>query len=344
MREMASSFVLRSQAQAVYSPRNIGHFGLNLKRYAHFTSPIRRYSDLVVHRALIRQLGLGKDGLAAEVGERAAGEPGRAPLAHRAPGHGGRAPRLRAAGGAVPGRPRRRGVPGPGDHASSISACSSPWTRPVPRAWSRSRPWATTPSSSTSATRRWSGSAPARPSRWATGSRSSWSRPTRSRARSCSASTRTSPARGPCWPGPPGRRAGRARSWAAAARPRAAAPPPLLTGHAPPAAGMARPRADHAHRDAGRHDLLAGDPAALAGAGARRASTPSRSASTPRPAGSASSWWRRSSPRLVRRLGVVGCFRLGLAVTAALHAGLPALGRPLVLVRPAAAVRHGRLA
>ena len=59
MREMTSGFVLRSQAQAVYSPRNIGHFGLNLKRYAHFTSPIRRYSDLVVHRALIRQAGPG---------------------------------------------------------------------------------------------------------------------------------------------------------------------------------------------------------------------------------------------------------------------------------------------
>ena len=69
MREMASSFVLRAQAQAIYNPRNIGHFGLNLKRYAHFTSPIRRYSDLVVHRALIRRLGLGPDGLGADVGE-----------------------------------------------------------------------------------------------------------------------------------------------------------------------------------------------------------------------------------------------------------------------------------
>jgi ribonuclease R len=69
MREMVSTFVLRAQAQAVYSPRNIGHFGLNLKRYAHFTSPIRRYSDLVVHRALIRHLKLGPDGLGPDTGE-----------------------------------------------------------------------------------------------------------------------------------------------------------------------------------------------------------------------------------------------------------------------------------
>jgi ribonuclease R len=54
--------VLRSQAQAAYSPSNIGHFGLGLRDYAHFTSPIRRYADLVVHRALIRALDLGEGG------------------------------------------------------------------------------------------------------------------------------------------------------------------------------------------------------------------------------------------------------------------------------------------
>ncbi|WP_419899960.1 ribonuclease R [Roseomonas sp. USHLN139] len=55
--------VLRAQSQAAYSPDNIGHFGLALSRYAHFTSPIRRYADLVVHRALVRGLRLGEDGL-----------------------------------------------------------------------------------------------------------------------------------------------------------------------------------------------------------------------------------------------------------------------------------------
>jgi ribonuclease R len=61
--EIVNEVVLRSQMQAHYSPDNIGHFGLNLARYAHFTSPIRRYADLIVHRALIRALGLGTDGL-----------------------------------------------------------------------------------------------------------------------------------------------------------------------------------------------------------------------------------------------------------------------------------------
>ena len=55
--------VLRTQMQAHYSSENIGHFGLNLAKYAHFTSPIRRYADLIVHRGLIRALGLGADGL-----------------------------------------------------------------------------------------------------------------------------------------------------------------------------------------------------------------------------------------------------------------------------------------
>ncbi|MEY4250692.1 MAG: hypothetical protein RJA87_2325 [Pseudomonadota bacterium] len=64
--EIVNEVVLRSQMQAHYSPDNIGHFGLNLARYAHFTSPIRRYADLVVHRALIRALGLGMDGLTDE--------------------------------------------------------------------------------------------------------------------------------------------------------------------------------------------------------------------------------------------------------------------------------------
>jgi ribonuclease R len=60
---LVNEIVLRSQAQAEYSPENFGHFGLNLRRYAHFTSPIRRYADLIVHRSLIRAQKLGADGL-----------------------------------------------------------------------------------------------------------------------------------------------------------------------------------------------------------------------------------------------------------------------------------------
>jgi ribonuclease R len=63
---LINELVLRCQAQAAYTPSNIGHFGLALRRYAHFTSPIRRYADLLVHRALIaatnaagRDLGAG---------------------------------------------------------------------------------------------------------------------------------------------------------------------------------------------------------------------------------------------------------------------------------------------
>lgn len=54
--------VLRSLSQAVYQPVNIGHFGLGLSTYAHFTSPIRRYPDLLVHRAIGHRLDGGKPG------------------------------------------------------------------------------------------------------------------------------------------------------------------------------------------------------------------------------------------------------------------------------------------
>ncbi len=66
---VVNEVVLRSQSQAIYDTENIGHFGLNLARYAHFTSPIRRYADLIVHRGLIKALKLGdarRDGLSAE--------------------------------------------------------------------------------------------------------------------------------------------------------------------------------------------------------------------------------------------------------------------------------------
>ncbi len=64
--ELINLATLRSMTQAYYSAENFGHFGLALKAYAHFTSPIRRYADLVVHRALISAHNWGDDGLTLE--------------------------------------------------------------------------------------------------------------------------------------------------------------------------------------------------------------------------------------------------------------------------------------
>ena len=63
---LVNEVMLRSQSQAAYDADNIGHFGLGLARYAHFTSPIRRYADLLVHRALIGGLRLGLGALGPE--------------------------------------------------------------------------------------------------------------------------------------------------------------------------------------------------------------------------------------------------------------------------------------
>ena len=107
MPELVNEVILRSQAQADYNPGNIGHFGLNLARYAHFTSPIRRYADLLVHRALIRALKLGDGGLADE-------EIPRLPaicavdLGSGAAGDGGRTRNDRPTHGAASRRPSRR--------------------------------------------------------------------------------------------------------------------------------------------------------------------------------------------------------------------------------------------
>ncbi|MEL6550870.1 MAG: ribonuclease R [Pseudomonadota bacterium] len=68
--EMINISTLRSMTQAYYAPQNYGHFGLALSHYAHFTSPIRRYSDLIVHRALITAHGWGEDGLSQDEIER----------------------------------------------------------------------------------------------------------------------------------------------------------------------------------------------------------------------------------------------------------------------------------
>ena len=68
--DLVSGLILRSQSKAVYSLDNAGHFGLALQRYCHFTSPIRRYPDILVHRALIAANGLGAGGLPEEAADR----------------------------------------------------------------------------------------------------------------------------------------------------------------------------------------------------------------------------------------------------------------------------------
>ena len=66
--EAFPALVLRALKQAHYDPRNLGHSGLASTAYTHFTSPIRRYPDLVVHRALLRELGQGDDPVPKDLG------------------------------------------------------------------------------------------------------------------------------------------------------------------------------------------------------------------------------------------------------------------------------------
>ena len=136
---IASLMILRAQAQAAYSPRNIGHYGLGLVRYAHFTSPIRRYADLLVHRALIDSLRPRSRAVPAAPNRRRWS----ASVRTSRPPSGARRPPSAMPGTATappiwPTASTRSSTGG--SPASPASASSSPSTRPVPRAWCRARP------------------------------------------------------------------------------------------------------------------------------------------------------------------------------------------------------------
>ncbi len=109
---LVNEVVLRSQSQAEYAVQNIGHFGLNLRRYVHFTSPIRRYADLLVHRALISALSLGTGGTPRR-GREASGTHRRRDIGGRAPGDGGGARHRGPPDRLLARRPRRRAFRGP---------------------------------------------------------------------------------------------------------------------------------------------------------------------------------------------------------------------------------------
>ena len=163
--------MLRTMQKARYDPQNLGHFGLAAESYTHFTSPIRRYPDLVVHRTLAR----------VAPGPHDRGSPGRADggsAGDRAPhvGAGTSRRRSRARAGAVEegplhggqGRRRVRRLHHRGD---ARSACSSSWSSTSSRAWSTSRRWPTT---TTGSSRRRTSCAARRPdgcTGWATRSR-----------------------------------------------------------------------------------------------------------------------------------------------------------------------------
>ena len=130
---MVNEVVLRSQAQAVYAPENFGHFGLNLRRYAHFTSPIRRYADLIVHRALIRALDLGPDGFEGQRDRRARGDRA-GDLRHRAPRDGRRARDRGPFDRRLSCRPYRRDLPCARLRLGALRPLRAPRRRPAPMA------------------------------------------------------------------------------------------------------------------------------------------------------------------------------------------------------------------
>ena len=174
--DLVNEVVLRSQSQAEYNIDNIGHFGLNLRRYAHFTSPIRRYADL--HRASrAGESAAPRRGWARGARDRPPARGGAADLGCGAPRHGrrardGRPPHRRASR-----RSHRRDVHRAHRRRDALGAVRASSRIPGPTASCRCRRCTTTSTITSRASTRSSASARARPSGSATRWKCGWSRP-----------------------------------------------------------------------------------------------------------------------------------------------------------------------
>ena len=161
-REEIMEQLLRTQMQARYGPERLGHFGLALATYAHFTSPIRRYADLLVHRSLVQRVQARRGRPAAGRG-RAVRADRRADLDARAAGDGGRARDDRPLCRGLSCRPGRAAGRMPDHRRPAVRILRNGRGSRRRRARAREGSWAANISATTRPRGPWSARRPARP-------------------------------------------------------------------------------------------------------------------------------------------------------------------------------------